>query len=400
MGSGVIGTGFDIASVLPRRPSVTRLILGDFRSYGSLDLAMAGRTVVLTGENGAGKTNLLEALSLLTQGRGLRRAEAGELARVEGSGGWSVSITLREGEGVNAATRQLGTGVDPPDAAGGAGRRCRIDRAAVPSTKAFAEHLRIVWLTPAMDVLFAGPGSERRRFLDRVVLTLDADHATRVNALDRALRNRNRILEDSRSGPLDRTWLDAAEREVASLAVAVAAARVDAVTRLRGLIQSSRDEASPFPWAEVALNGAVEDLVVAYPALEAEDRYRALLGSHRGRDAAAGRTTVGPHRSDLAVRHGPKGIEAARASTGEQKALVVGLVLAQARLVAAMSGIAPIVLLDEVAAHFDPARRRALFAELATLGGQIVMTGADPQAFADADGAERFTVAGGRIARD
>ena len=395
----VTATGLDVGSVSPRRPAVTRLILGDFRSYGALDLAIAGRTVVLTGENGAGKTNLLEALSMLTQGRGLRRAEASELARVPGPGGWTVSIALREGEGVDAVTRQLGTGIDPPDATGGAGRRCRIDRAAVPSTKSFAEHLRIVWLTPAMDALFAGPSSERRRFLDRVVLTLDADHATRVNALDRALRNRNRILEEGRSGTLDRPWLDAAEREVASLGVAVAAARVDTVGRLRSLIEASRDETSPFPWAQVTVNGAVEDLVAAYPALEAEDRYRTMLGSHRGRDAAAGRTTVGPHLSDLAVRHGPKGIEAARASTGEQKALVVGLVLAQARLVGAMSGIAPIVLLDEVAAHFDPARRRALFAELETLGGQIVMTGADPQAFADADGAERFTVAGGRLVR-
>lgn len=390
--------GLDVSSVQLRRPAVTRLILGDFRSYASLDLAIAGRTVVLTGENGAGKTNLLEALSMLTQGRGLRRAEAGDLARIEGTGGWTVSIALREGEGLDAPTRQLGTGVDPPDPAGGAGRRCRIDRAAAPSTKAFADHLRIVWLTPAMDALFAGPSAERRRFLDRVVLTLDADHATRVNALDRALRNRNRILEESRSGPLDRGWVEAAEREVASLGVAVAAARVDTVARLRGLIEASRDEASAFPWAEVALSGVVEDLVAAYPALEAEDRYRALLRTSRGRDTAAGRTTVGPHLSDLAVRHGPKGIEAARASTGEQKALVVGLVLAQARLVAAMSGIAPMVLLDEIAAHFDPSRRRALFAELGTLGGQVIMTGADPQAFADADGAERFTVAGGRLA--
>lgn len=391
----MIAAGLDMSSALPRRPAVTRLILGDFRSYPALDLAIAGRTVVLTGENGAGKTNLLEALSMLTQGRGLRRAEAGELARAGGPGGWSVSVALHEGE--EAATRQLGTGVDPPDPAGGTGRRCRIDRAAVASTKAFAEHLRIVWLTPAMDALFAGPGADRRRFLDRIVLTLDADHATRVNALDRALRNRNRILEDSRSGPLDGAWADAAEREVASLGVAVAAARVDTVARLGGLIQGSRDDASPFPWAAVALSGTVEDLVAAYPALDAEDRYRALLRTHRGRDAAAGRTTVGPHLTDLAVRHGPKGIEAARASTGEQKALVVGLVLAQARLVAAMSGIAPLVLLDEVAAHFDPARRRALFAELLTLGGQVFMTGADPQAFADADAAERFTVAGGRL---
>ncbi len=376
----------------PRQPSVTRLILGDFRSYPHLDLVIAGRTVVLSGENGAGKTNLLEALSLLSPGRGLRRAEAGEVARSGGPGGWAVSIALREG-GADAATRQLGTGIDTPDAAGVAARRCRIDRAMVPSARSFADHLRVVWLTPAMDALFSGPAADRRRFLDRVVLTLDADHATRVNALDRALRSRNRLLED-RAGP---AWLDATEREVAALAVAVAAARVDAVDRLRALILAARDETSPFPWAEIGLTGAVEDMLAEGPALEAEDRYRALLQAHRGRDTAAGRTTIGPHLSDLAVRHGPKAVDAARASTGEQKALVVGLVLAQARLVALRSGIAPIMLLDEVAAHFDPIRRRALFESLDGLGGQVFMTGADPAAFVDAAGAERFTVTPGRV---
>ncbi len=385
----------DVSSAALRRPTVRRLVLSDFRSYPALDVRFGGRLVVLTGDNGAGKTNLLEALSMLTPGRGLRRAEAGEIARIGGTGGWAVSVGLDEE--VGGPTRQLGTGLDAPDPAGVTQRRCRIDRAVVPSAKAFADHLRIVWLTPAMDALFAGPASERRRFLDRIVLTLDADHATRVNALDRAMRNRNRILDEGRGGRLDQAWVEAAEREVAGLGVAVAAARVDAVARLRGLIAATRDDASPFPWAEMTLTGVVEDLLGLYPALDVEDRYRAILRQERGRDAAAGRTTVGPHLSDLAVRHGPKGIEAAQASTGEQKALVVGLVLAQARLVAAMSGIAPLVLLDEIAAHFDPRRRQALFEALDDLGGQVFMTGADPAAFAEAPGAERFTVAAGQV---
>jgi DNA replication and repair protein RecF len=268
----------------------------------------------------------------------------------------------------------------------------------VSSPRAFADYLRIVWLTPAMDGLFTGPSAERRRFLDRLVLTVDADHGARVNALDRALRNRNRILEEGRQGRLDRAWAEAAEHEVAGLGVAVAAARHETVARLSALIAAERDDVSPFPWAGIALDGDVERLVASHPALEAEDRYRDMLRGNRLRDMAAGRTTIGPHLADLLVRHGPKGTEAARSSTGEQKALLVGLVLAQAHLVSAMSGIAPVMLLDEIAAHFDPARRAALFNRLAELGGQVFMTGADPTAFSDlGNSAARFTVTPGRV---
>lgn len=385
-------TSLGIGSLALRRPVVTRMVLHDLRSYASLDLSLDGGPVVLSGENGTGKTNLLEALSLLTPGRGLRRAEGRDLARREGAGGWAVAVTARDGEG----ERRLGTGLDPAEAAT-ATRRFRIDGAPAPSARAFADHLRVVWLTPAMDPLFVGPATERRRFLDRVVLTLDADHATRVAGLERALRNRNRLLDEHRTGPLNRAWADAAEREVAALGIAVAAARADAVLRLRAMIEATRDETSPFPWASLALQGPLEDLLVALPAMAAEDRYCEMLRANRGRDAAAGRTTVGAHLSDLAVRHGPKDIAADMASTGEQKALVVGLVLAQAQLVTAMSGIAPLMLLDEVAAHFDPRRRRALFAALGRLGGQVFMTGADPAAFADMAEAERFTVTLGRV---
>ena len=380
-----------------RRPYVRRLVLGDFRSYPALDLPLPHANVALSGQNGAGKTNLLEALSFLTAGRGLRRAELADCAREGGPGGWAVSVELEEERNGTATRVQRGTGLEPAES-GPPARKWRIDRTPVPSTRAFSDHVRVVWLTPAMDGLFAGPAAERRRFLDRIVLTVDGEHATRVAALDRALRNRNRVLEEGRqTGRLDHAWAEAAEREVAALGVAVAAARHEAVERLAAIILAGRDEASPFPWAEISLQGIVEALVGSCPALEAEDRYRLLLREARARDAAAGRTSIGPHLADLLVRHGPKGADAARSSTGEQKALLVGLVLAQARLVAAMSGIGPLVLLDEIAAHFDPLRRAALFETLDALGGQVFMTGADPAAFAGAPRVAHFEVTPGAV---
>lgn len=360
--------------VAAEAPRVRRLKLADFRSYAALDLSVDAAMVALVGDNGAGKTNVLEALSLLAPGRGLRRAEFGQCARAEGRGGFAVSVEVETETG---AVR-LGTGIEPPEPDGAQARRCRIDRANVPSATAFAEHVRLVWLTPAMDTLFAGPAAERRRFLDRLVLTIDAEHGARTNALERALRARNRLLEERFP---DSAWLDACEREAAELATAVAAARHECIVRLQALIEATRDDASPFPWAALRLDGEVEALVASAPALEAEEQYRAILHVNRTRDAAAGRTTVGPHVGDLLVRHGPKDIEAARASTGEQKALLTGLVLAHARLVRSMSGIAPLMLLDEIGAHFDPSRRAALFASLGGIGGQVWMTGADPALF-------------------
>jgi len=374
-----------------RQPLVRRLMLSDFRSYAALDLALEAPLVVLTGENGAGKTNLIEALSLFAPGRGLRRAEMSDCARHGGTGGFALSILIEEG----GDARQLGAGLDPADAETPSARKFRIDRAPVASARAFADHLRIVWLTPAMDGLFAGPAGERRRFLDRLVLAIDPSHGARVNQLERALRGRNRLLEE---GGRDAHWLDAIEREGAELGVAVAAARAECVDRLKAMIALERDDASPFPWAELALDGDVERLVMRHSAIEAEDRYRALLRDSRGRDAAAGRTLIGPHVGDLSVRHGPKDVPAEQASTGEQKALLVGIVLAHARLVGAMSGIAPLALLDEVAAHFDPRRRAALFEALARIGGQTFLTGADPAAFADIGKmAQRFEVTPGRV---
>jgi DNA replication and repair protein RecF len=372
--------------------SIRRLTLSNFRSYHAVQVDVGAGPVVLVGPNGAGKTNLIEAISFLAPGRGLRRATLAEVAFVEGDGSWAVAADV-EGE-LGLAT--LGTGIEAPaDEDTTVTRKCRIDREPVSSASAFADHLRVVWLVPAMDQLFAGPASERRRFLDRLALAVDAEHASRVSALERALRSRNRLLEEARPDP---HWLDAIEHETAELAVAVAALRAETVTRLAAALQARRG--SPFPSAEIALEGWMEKLLPQHPAREIEDRYRAVLRDNRTRDAAAGRTLDGPHLTDLVVAYAPKDIPAADASTGEQKALLIGLVLAHAGLIGEMTGFAPVLLLDEVVAHLDPGRRAALYAELDTLGAQVFMTGADPAAFNDiASGAELFDVSPGRVER-
>jgi DNA replication and repair protein RecF len=385
-------------------PLIRRLTLRDFRSYAALDARFNSRTIALTGENGAGKTNILEALSMFSQGRGLRRAEIGLCARHDGPGGFAVSIELE----TDGQILQLGHGLEPDAHAGAtlggaaksvsaAARRFRVDRAPATSQRAFAEHIQALWLTPAMDGLFTGPAGDRRRFLDRLTLGVDADHGARVSKLERALRNRNRLLED---GGADPRWLAAAEQEIAALGVAVASARLDTAQRLSALIEATRDDASPFPFALIALEGELEQMLRDEPALTVEERYRSMLAGSRRRDAAAGRTLIGPQGSDLLVRHGPKGEAARDCSTGEQKALLTGLVLAHARLVTAMRGMAPVLLLDEIAAHFDARRREALFDELGKLGGQVWMTGADPTLFKSLEGrADIFTVTPGRLER-
>src|SRR5215831_927221 len=346
---------------------IRRLTLANFRSYHAASITVGDGPAVLVGPNGAGKTNLLEAISFLAPGRGLRRAALEEVAFSEGDGGWAISAEIEGALGLVT----LGTGIEP--AAGDdvvPARKCRIDREPVPSAAAFADHLRVIWLVPAMDALFNGPAGERRRFIDRLVLAVDAEHASRVNALERSLRARNRLLEEARA---DSHWLEAVEHETAELAVAVASLRVETVRRLAAVLETRKN--SPFPPVEVAIDGWLEQLIPAHPASDIEQRYRAVLRDNRGRDAAAGRTLDGPHLSDLKVVYAAKDISAADASTGEQKALLIGLVLAHARLLSEMTGAAPILLLDEVLAHLDPVRRLALHRELAELGAQAWMTG-------------------------
>jgi DNA replication and repair protein RecF len=371
---------------------ILRLSLTHFRNYRAASVETRQDVVVLVGPNGAGKTNCLEAISLLSPGRGLRRATFEDIADNQGDGSWAVSAEIEGALGL--AT--LGTGID---AAGSDGpaiiRRCRIDREPVGSAAAFGDHLRMVWLTPSMDGLFLGAASERRRFFDRLVLAIDTEHSSRVSALERSLRSRNRLLEVRN---YDDHWCDAIERETAERAVAVAATRGHAAAKLSALLLA-RGEASAFPSARIMLDGWMENALLSESATSVEDRYRQILRDSRARDAAAGRTLDGPHLTDLQVIYSPKNMPARDASTGEQKALLIGLVLAHGRLVTEMTGITPLVLLDEVVAHLDPGRRAALFAELAKLGAQVWLTGADPAAFADVGACDIFDVEAGRINR-
>ncbi len=372
------------------RTCLSGLKLTSFRNYASLAVAFDPRSVVLTGPNGAGKTNLLEAVSFLSPGRGLRRATLEEVARRPGDGTWAVAATITNAAGAV----DLGTGVamtpDGPEAR----RSVRVNHAPARSADALIDHLNVVWLTPAMDGLFTGPASERRRFLDRAVLAIDKAHGSRVNAFDKAMRGRNKLLAE---GPDHSAWLDAIEAEMAELAVAIAAARREWAGQIAALIGEGETE-SPFPFAEIALEGPLEHWLDGHSASAAEDLYRADLEGERPRDAHAGRTLAGPHRSDLRVRHGPKQAAAETCSTGEQKALLIGLVLAEARLSVRLSGETPIVLLDEIAAHLDQSRREALFAILDALGCQAFMTGTDARIF-DATGqrTQRFRVEDGHI---
>src|ERR1700710_1005036 len=293
---------------------IQRLALTHFRNYRAGSVQTRGDVVVLVGPNGAGKTNCLEAISFLSPGRGLRRATLEDVADNQGDGSWAVSAEVEGALGL--AT--LGTGIDAPGAeAPATGRRCRIDREPVGSATAFGDHLRMVWLTPAMDGLFLGAASERRRFFDRLVLAIDSEHSSRVSALERSLRSRNRLLEVRN---YDDHWCDAIERETAELAVAVAATRGQTLIKLAEMLRT-RGTASPFPSAAIALDGGMENALLSEPATAVEDRYREILRQGRPRDAAAGRTLEGPHLTDLKVIYAPKNIPARDAATGGEKAL-------------------------------------------------------------------------------
>lgn len=363
------------------RLAVRRLVLTDFRCYARLRLDADSRPVVLTGANGAGKTNLLEALSFLTPGRGMRRATLSEVARHEAgeNAPWAVAAVL-DGP---AGRVEIGTGRE----AGSERRAVRIDGepAKAQDLAALASAL---WLTPAMDRLFIEGAGGRRRFLDRLVFGLDSGHARRAAAYEHAMRERNRLLK---AGGGDAGWLSALEEGMARHGIALAAARKSAVARLD---EACRGGLGPFPAARLALAGEVEAWLDEVPPDAAEEKFRAALTRARARDEAAGAAIVGPHRTDFLVRHAAKDMPAGQCSTGEQKAVLVSIVLAQARVRTALSGLAPLLLLDEVVAHLDQTRRAALYDELAGLNAQSWMTGTDEHLFADfGERAQFFRVA-------
>ena len=374
----------------PPRVSLRRIRLTDFRNYESLSLDIGPAHVVLTGENGAGKTNLLEAVSFLTPGRGMRRAAYHTVAR-EGTQGFGIHAVIDSLLG----EAEIGTGT-----AGGlpggpeSGRRIRINGAAAKSAEELLEWLRIVWLVPAMDGLFTGPAGDRRRFLDRMVLAIDPAHGRRALDFEKAMRARNRLLSEDRR---DDGWFEAIEAQMAETGTAIAAARAEMVRLLVAMNERLPDD-TPFPKADIALTGLLEDQCGQRAAVDIEEDYRSSLAENRWRDRAAGRTLDGPHRSDLDVRHRPKAMAAALCSTGEQKALLTGMVLSHARLTGEMAGMAPILLLDEIAAHLDSGRRAALFEILDSLNCQAIMTGTDASLFAALSGrAQFFRVSAGTV---
>lgn len=372
--------------------AVLSLRLRDFRNYPELHLRLDGRPVVLTGPNGAGKTNILEALSFLSPGRGLRRAKLSEVSRSDcasSSAKWVAQADLASCVGPVA----IGTGLAEASDDEGAERRVvRINGEAASSANGLVDYLDVVWLTPQMDRLFVEGLSTRRRFMDRLVYGLDGGHARQVAAYEKAMRERNRLLKQ---GSADAAWLAALESQMAEHGVAVAAARREGLARIEAGMALAT---GPFPKARLAAQGPVESWLVEMPALAAEERLRRLLAEKRGIDREAGAATEGPHRSDMAVWHAEKDQPAAQCSTGEQKALLIAITLANARLIRARRGMAPLMLLDEVSAHLDVRRRTALYEELLGIGGQVWLTGTDEDLFAGLSGqAEFFTVSDGVV---
>ncbi len=349
--------------------ALTRLALSNFRNHADAIIEPGSGFVLLSGPNGAGKTNILEAVSLLTPGRGLRQVPLSDMAKADGAGGFAVSARL--GTSVELG---IGTLATAPER-----RQVRINGAPA-SVNSLSEWLSVLWLTPAMDRLFTDSAGGRRRFLDRLTLALEPGHATHAARYEAAMRARNKLLAEPDGA--DPQWLAALELGMAEHGAALAGARARAVAALSETIATLAND--DFPRAGLALEG-----------WDGDDLGAALKAS-RGRDAAAGRATAGPHRQDLGVTHVAKGQPAARGSTGEQKALLIGLVLAHAELVASRRGAPPILLLDEVAAHLDPQRRAALFDRLAGRG-QVWLTATEPELFATIGEATRFRIASGTI---
>lgn len=372
---------------------LSSLYIHHFRSYESLQLPLGSeRMIVLYGDNGAGKTNILEAVSLLTPGRGLRGTKPLEAQNAGISlhgglsckpyGAWSISAKIRGSYGED----QIGVGIDARTEK----KIVRINNDAVSSQAALAEYLACVWMTPQMDRLFLDAARERRKFFDRLVFTFDPGHAGRLTRYENAMRQRSKLLSEAQAAgrSADSVWISGLEKQMIEAGTAIAAARIDYMQRLQQACE--RGVQGHFPLARVALDGALERLLLTTSALDAEDSFAAQLQVSRARDAIVGGAAQGPHKTDLLVTYEEKQMPAAQCSTGEQKALLIGIILAHAQLLAAEKGRVPVILLDEVAAHLDEGRRAVLFDILHDIGAQVWMTGTERALFDAIDGRGQY----------
>ena len=365
--------------------TLIRLSLTDFRNHAGADLAAGTGLVALHGDNGAGKTNILEAISLLAPGRGLRRAPLADMVRDGAGGGFAIFAEVEAGADLPPVA--LGTGIEPAHP----GRRIVRINGAPAAAASLGEWIAVLWLTPAMDRLFVETAGNRRRFLDRLVLALDPRHAQHGNRYEAALRARTKLLADPAGA--DQQWLASLEAQLADHGAAMDAARQRTLAALSADLAGQPDA----PFARPLLTLTDSDGTPREAPHDAE-ALKALFAGRRRIDAAAGRATAGPHRDDLSAVHAATGRIAARCSTGEQKAMLLSLILAHSDCVARMRGTRPVLLLDEVAAHLDPLRRAALYERLAGQGGQAWLTGTEAALFADMPGpVMRFHIAGGRI---
>lgn len=354
---------------------IKQIKLSNFRNYSSLDIRDLGPGfVVLTGPNGAGKTNVLEAVSILSPGRGLRRARIEDLQKSSANDSWAVSALVSDGQ----RDDRIGTGLEP---AGRKKRIARINGHTENALSSLGRYLSVFWLTPQMDSLFLDSGSERRRFLDRMILTFDPAHQGRMTRYEKSLSQRSKLLRD---GNFDQSWLGGLESQMAETGVALAATRLDFIEKLKSTL--NQFDVPGFPKSDIRLSGFLEDQLGKLPALDLEERFLHALSHSREADSITGGAAIGPHRSDFMLVYSKKGLDASQCSTGEQKILLTGLVLAHSRLVAAERQAPPLLLLDEVSAHLDESRRHSLYEILESLGGQVWLTGTDAALFHNLDG--------------
>ncbi|MBN8521517.1 MAG: DNA replication/repair protein RecF [Alphaproteobacteria bacterium] len=368
---------------------ISHISLSQFRSYQYAEIKnMASGLVVITGANGAGKTNILEAISLLSPGRGLRSARHEEIQHhpqtpdntPQNFSPWAVSAVIQTG----SSDVQLGTGIDPLT-----GKRIiRINGVTAKSQTALADYVSCLWLTPQMDRLFMEGASGRRRFFDKLIFTFDPAHAGRVTRYENAMSQRSKLL---REGHADTAWLTALESQMSETGVSISAARLEFLGQLQTACDSADiQETHFFPHSRLSLTGTTEELLLRLPAIEVEDMLSYQLAQSRERDAETGGAASGPHKTDFCAVFSAKNMPADQCSTGEQKALLIGIILAHARLMRAEKNHVPILLLDEVSAHLDAQRRQALFDRLIHLGGQVFMTGTDPASFSACLGRAAF----------